>query len=653
MKCPKCKAKLKSATNFCYKCGEKLVQEVTEVNPLNDLETESPQKFREKLINEWKNLDTFCKVIAIGTLISAFVLFISLVSGNGSVILSLISTILFAITLLINKQKIKVKGKITHIITTIFACLILCSCILSLGNGGTENNIKYIWSDILLNETLPEIDLENAEVYANSYDRFSVTIEDFSGTDFNNYIGECKSKGFTIDAELEGSSYTAYNQEGYKLVLNFHDYDNSMSITLDKPIEMETISISNSELAKLLPTPKSTLGKIDSNTEETYSLYLGNTTINDYNEYVTECEKNGFTLNVEKTSKSFAAQNETGNKISVEYKGANVIFISISATKYKTEIEVVCVENWFFSTYDIKVYIDGNYENTINHGETGTYSFELLAGNHTLKIENSDDSDVSGNIDFEVTKNNKYQFKVNCYSDSIDIENTNEEVTTTESTTDTEDLAVVLEKTFPIEYAKRAVVVAMTNRQAVDVFKEDGNTYDTTKFHSYSDTTDYYMTIISEGTWTAKDDNTWHIDNMKMIINPHNSYLKISCEITYDGQNYIVSNGTKVIAAQSKYLDTNDSSKINVEELNPSESCPYLTVPFELIEDDRYSSSIESTETTEKETEEETTVDNSRKVYVTPYGEKYHYSKSCAGKNAREISEDDAEGIYDPCKKCT
>lgn len=39
-------------------------------------------------------------------------------------------------------------------------------------------------------------------------------------------------------------------------------------------------------------------------------------------------------------------------------------------------------------------------------------------------------------------------------------------------------------------------------------------------------------------------------------------------------------------------------------------------------------------------------------VYITPYGEKYHYSSNCAGKNAMERDLSDVEGIYDPCKKC-
>lgn len=58
-----------------------------------------------------------------------------------------------------------------------------------------------------------------------------------------------------------------------------------------------------------------------------------------------------------------------------------------------------------------------------------------------------------------------------------------------------------------------------------------------------------------------------------------------------------------------------------------------------------------ATTTTQKET---TTQKQSsgRIVYTTPTGEKYHYDKNCAGKNAIEKDINDVKGIYEPCKKC-
>lgn len=64
-----------------------------------------------------------------------------------------------------------------------------------------------------------------------------------------------------------------------------------MHINLDSAMEMETITWPGlSEMAKLLPVPKSTTGKIYSNDEDGFSVYIGNTSIDDYNAYVNACE---------------------------------------------------------------------------------------------------------------------------------------------------------------------------------------------------------------------------------------------------------------------------------------------------------------------------------------------------------------------------
>ena len=58
-----------------------------------------------------------------------------------------------------------------------------------------------------------------------------------------------------------------------------------------------------------------------------------------------------------------------------------------------------------------------------------------------------------------------------------------------------------------------------------------------------------------------------------------------------------------------------------------------------------------ATTTTQKET---TTQKQSsgRIVYITPSGKKYHYIKSCPGKNAKEVNLDDVIDTHQPCEKC-
>lgn len=70
------------------------------------------------------------------------------------------------------------------------------------------------------------------------------------------------------------------------------------------------------------------------------------------------------------------------------------------------------------------------------------------------------------------------------------------------------------------------------------------------------------------------------------------------------------------------------------------------------IETTEKTTTTEKVSITEATTKEITTTKSGRIVYITPYGEKYHCSASCAGSNAMERDYDDVEGVYDPCKKC-
>ena len=60
----------------------------------------------------------------------------------------------------------------------------------------------------------------------------------------------------------------------------------------------------------------------------------------------------------------------------------------------------------------------------------------------------------------------------------------------------------------------------------------------------------------------------------------------------------------------------------------------------------------EPTEAPTKASVEDTYTDNSRTVYITPTGKKYHFSSACAGENAIERTEDSVKNSYSPCSKC-
>lgn len=139
---------------------------------------------------------------------------------------------------------------------------------------------------------------------------------------------------------------------------------------------------------------------------------------------------------------------------------------------------------------------------------------------------------------------------------------------------------VTLESTFPIENAKRAAVVAITNSFATDVFKADRQTYDVSKFHSYADTSgkveSYFFNVTSWGTWSVIDEKTWHVDSL-ILKNILGTVANGSLDVKYDGKKYIVSNEKGTFG---KDLDLSEIEK----EKNAS---LFLAISPELIKNDR------------------------------------------------------------------
>ena len=149
-----------------------------------------------------------------------------------------------------------------------------------------------------------------------------------------------------------------------------------------------------------------------------------------------------------------------------------------------------------------------------------------------------------------------------------------------------QNMQKTLEKELPKEMAKRAAIVALTNSQATDVFKKDGNTYDKKKFHSYDDISGFFLVAINEGKWTVKDEDTWHAEGIKCIISGYGAYLKANLDVSYDGKNYIVSNVDKYIGSKEN-IDSKDASVINYEHMEPSKENVFLTVSPSLVKKDR------------------------------------------------------------------
>lgn len=94
---------------------------------------------------------------------------------------------------------------------------------------------------------------------------------------------------------------------------------------------------------------------------------------------------------------------------------------------YSVQIEIECVENLIFSKYDIDVFVDKNKLETLDHGTTQTYSLELEEGTHTLVVAKEGNKSVDGTVEFAVSENSNFCYKIACTSQQVKIEKVNED----------------------------------------------------------------------------------------------------------------------------------------------------------------------------------------------------------------------------------
>ena len=78
-----------------------------------------------------------------------------------------------------------------------------------------------------------------------------------SSKQFEKYIDSCIKKGFNIGNKELWISFEAYNEAGYKLDLTYYESNRELSIRFEAPMEIAEVQRPNSEIAKLLPIPKS------------------------------------------------------------------------------------------------------------------------------------------------------------------------------------------------------------------------------------------------------------------------------------------------------------------------------------------------------------------------------------------------------------
>lgn len=456
MKCTKCGAELTDDMKFCSFCGQKVEKHEDSID--NEATTaENPGKPKDQggetySDNEyengkthipypdatqsgraegkrgvWNKLNNFEKIATVFFVIFSVICLSAFVRHHILAgIIAFVQAALVVVSFLMNKQVIKT-GKQWMSVAALALSLVLLIPYSAVVRSGNISSGKINWNDIVLVDIIPEPESKKGKISSNTDKWLSVDISKISAKQYSDYVTSCREKGFTIDSEQTGYAYEAFNADGYQLNLYFFESEGKMNIDVDAPEQLDTLVWPDSEMASQIPIPQSKVGRIESDDEAEFCVSVGETSIDDYKEYIKKCSDQGFTVDVNNDDKSFSAKNKEGYDLTVEYRGYNRIYISVDEPEYEIKVEVECVENLLLSKYDIEIYVDDSFEETLEHGSKDSFEFTLSRGEHKIRFVSEEDDTIDGEFKVDVDKSDIIKLKIYCTSTQIEVENITDE----------------------------------------------------------------------------------------------------------------------------------------------------------------------------------------------------------------------------------
>lgn len=293
----------------------------------------------EATANEFKKTKFRIVLVAFAVI---SVLFCMLAFQNGRILAGIVSALmvgLFLTAFLMGSGVINERVRNFRLVPAILAFLLFVPYFsLSSNNYDSQDfnaddykdKVQEIsWENLALGEKLPDFGYNKAEVVWDTDDNLILYFYDMESSKYESYIEECKKFGYTIDAEDSGANYTAYNQEGYYLHLQYLDFtdDKKLTIDLENPVESNQIIWPSSDLVKDLPIPQSLVGEVSTENSEAYAVYLVEIEPSYFSEYVSLCMDNGFNIDYSKSDTYFSAENDDGISLTIEYEGFNILYI--------------------------------------------------------------------------------------------------------------------------------------------------------------------------------------------------------------------------------------------------------------------------------------------------------------------------------------
>lgn len=170
-----------------------------------------------------------------------------------------------------------------------------------------------------------------AYAYENE-DEVKVVVANTSKEDYDEYLNSCIDCGFDVDSEKKETTYESYDKDGNRVFMSYEAGNKEMTITLYFPMEFKTTNWPTVGVGTLAPLPESLSLHVASDYGWVYSVYVENTTREEYEAYVQKCIDAGFKKDVSNYGDSVWADYSDDININVAYKGFDIMYVSVTGS---------------------------------------------------------------------------------------------------------------------------------------------------------------------------------------------------------------------------------------------------------------------------------------------------------------------------------
>lgn len=277
--CRDCGSPINPGVKFCSNCGGKVNPKNDDIEPkrkdenssldnnpnsqviigtlpkndvpcqTNDSQTDNSTK--RKLGNK-----KFKMFLIIFGILCALISFINFKNGRPLVgLISATQVISLICSWLMKKNIIKIKKPfISTLLIVLSFVLIVPFFKVATGNKNDNNtelstsskDILY-WPDNSISKQIPVPDSKYGKVIIENENSIWINVQDYTKEQYEAYIENCKKNGFILEYDKFDTMYSAYNSEGYYLLLTYEDSESTMSIQLDKNTKSDTVTTSITE----------------------------------------------------------------------------------------------------------------------------------------------------------------------------------------------------------------------------------------------------------------------------------------------------------------------------------------------------------------------------------------------------------------------